>query len=431
MKMRYLFIGIALVSLFSACNRDEASLFEKTAAERSVAALDNAQSVLTSATNGWEMIYFANPESRGYNILVQFNEHGKVTATAKNSAVTGNLIETDSSTWVVISDYGPILSFDTYNKILHGWADPRDDGDGLLGDYEFLILHADANSVKLKGKKQSAYCYMFPLKETVDPATYFSEVEANYKKIFANGNLFTWTDGSKSYQLFNGASALGISEGIFCLTNLNGEIGEEADIYPFCQTRTGIQLSAPILATSDTCYAEKNGKLAGETASIQAGPLNTYFHNYVFLANGVWTIDLANLCESVQTAFDAADDQIKTVYKNQKKGGVKGLLFKKQASENILVLGFSYIGSGSKANTFYYRFKMERTSDRLKLTYLEPDDENAGKVLVALPTVETLIKSLEGDYNLQCEEPLNPTLGTKLTDNSNAGLWLKITGTIG
>jgi hypothetical protein len=103
----------------------------------------------------------------------------------------------------------------------------------------------------------------------------------------------------------------------------------------------------------------------------------------------------------------------------------------KKATNNVFVLAFSYIGKGSKATTFNYRFKMERTGGRVKLTYLEPDDENAGKILTALPTVETLIKSLEGDYNILCDEPLNPTLGTKLSDNSNAGLWLKITGSIG
>ena len=155
MKAKYIVLVIALAGVFCACNRDEKDLFDEQAAIRAQKALENAYDILTAPANGWEMLYFANPESAGYNVIVTFNENGSVTATAKNKATTANKIQTDSSsTWGVISDYGPILTFDTYNKVLHAWADPQDDGDGLLGDYEFLILHADANYVKLKGKKQ-------------------------------------------------------------------------------------------------------------------------------------------------------------------------------------------------------------------------------------------------------------------------------------
>ena len=152
MKTKYILLGIVLACVFSACNRDEKSLFEKSAAERAVAALDNAQNVFVSPKNGWEMLYFPNPESSGENILVTFGTNGKVEATTKSAAATNNRLVSDSSTWEVMNDYGPILTFNTYNKVLHAWADPGQDGDGLLGDYEFLILQADADYVKLKGK---------------------------------------------------------------------------------------------------------------------------------------------------------------------------------------------------------------------------------------------------------------------------------------
>ena len=64
MKAKYLFIAVAVASLFSACNRDEKSLFDQSAAERSQLAMDNAQKMLV-AHDSWEMLYFANRESRG------------------------------------------------------------------------------------------------------------------------------------------------------------------------------------------------------------------------------------------------------------------------------------------------------------------------------------------------------------------------------
>ena len=185
MKAKYLFIGLALATLLGACSRDEESLFDKSAAERAQEALTNAEDVLVAPAYGWEMLYFANTGSRGYNVLVKFDANGRVTATAKNSLTTGNRIVTDSeSTWEVKLDYGPILTFDTYNEVLHAWADPRSDGDGYLGDYEFLILHADANYVKLKGKKHGGYMHLYPIKESVTPEDYFAEVEALQQKLF-------------------------------------------------------------------------------------------------------------------------------------------------------------------------------------------------------------------------------------------------------
>lgn len=437
MKAKYLFIGLALASLLCACSRDEESLFDKSAAERAQEALDNANAVLVAPANGWEMLYFANDKDGnviGYNILLKFDANGRVTASAKNSVTTGNKLLTDSSsTWVIKNDYGPILSFDTYNKVFHAWADPREDGDGLLGDYEFLILHADANYIKLKGKKRGGYeygeyeayyCYMYPLKAGHTADTYYSEVEAMKKKLFSNGNLFQWKDSKETYMLYYG------DQGFFEITKPGKELSEDDDIYPFAVTRTGIHLTNGIMANTDVAFTIEGNRIKGETSSISIGALDAYFKNYVYFAGGKWSIDLANMCESIQTAYNAADSEIKTIYDNKKKGGVKGLVLQKKVSNNVFVLGFSYVGKGSTASTYYYRFQMESVGGRIKLTYLGPDDENAEKVIAALPASEVLIKSIEGDYNITCDEALNPTTGIKMTDNSNAGLWINLTGSV-
>ena len=131
MKTKYLVIIGLLTATFAACSRDEESLFDKPAAIRAQEAIENAFDVLTSQEAGWEMAYFPNLENtaKGYNMVVKFKKDGSVSATAKNSTTTMNKIVTDTaSTWQVKSDYGPILSFDTYNKVLHAWADPGSDG---------------------------------------------------------------------------------------------------------------------------------------------------------------------------------------------------------------------------------------------------------------------------------------------------------------
>lgn len=432
MKTKYLFIGIALACALCACSRDEESLFDKSAAERANEAVDNAKAVLVAPANGWEMLYFANKESRGYNLILKFDQNGQVTATAKNAATTGDKIQTDAnSTWVVKSDYGPILSFDTYNSVLHAWADPRGDGDGLLGDYEFLIVHADANYVKLKGKKHggykyadndACYCYMYPIGESITPEDYFAEVEALQQKLFANNNILEWTYNGKTRQLHNGRS------GLFSLTEPGEYVSlENEDIYPLAVNRTGIQLSYSIAESEDVFYRWEDGKLVSENATISACAPDKYFGLYMLMTGGVWSVSLTDLNPTALQVLNALDEEIKTKYNNKKKGGTTDISFKCDNQDNV-VLAYSYIGSGTKANTYNYFFDLTETNGAIKLTYSAPADENGQKIIDAFPDLATLFGLLGGEYKLTAVEPFNPTLGMKLTKQSDASQWLNVTG---
>ena len=202
MKAKYLVMIGLLAATFAACSRDEENLFDKSAAERAREAVENAFDVFTSAENGWEMAYFPNLEAdaKGYNMVLKFNKNGNVSATAKNSTTTMNKIMTDTaSTWAVKSDYGPILTFDTYNDVFHAFSDPQENGAGLLGDYEFLILKATPEVVILKGKKHSAYSVLRPMKN-ISLEDYFAASEKMMTDLFGNSNIVTLVqDGQKKH----------------------------------------------------------------------------------------------------------------------------------------------------------------------------------------------------------------------------------------
>lgn len=426
MKAKYLFISLALVSVLCACTREEESLFDKSAAERSQEALENAHDVLIAPANGWEMLYFANTESRGYSVLVKFMENGRVFASAKNDAVTNDKLTSDSiSTWQVALDYGPILTFDTYNSILHAWADPRDDGDGLLGDYEFLILHANAESVKLKGKKHSSYNYLYPLAIDKTPAEYFAEVEATNKRLFNNGNLFHFNNGSEDCLLFNG------SEGIFYLTKV-GELPDEEnlDIYPFATLQNGIQLMDDIRDCKDTKYELRDNKLVSATSSIYAQTADKYFDEYMQLASGAWTIDIKNHANDSLTAKIAiVDAALKAAYtKNKKKASVQGLRFKRVGNDFICVL--SYIGNSTKANDVLFTFDFQEVNGGVQLAYSAPTNEAAQNVIDAFPSVIDLLHQLDGTFAINADDAINPTLGIHMNENSNSERWFDLTGKI-
>lgn len=423
MKAKYIFIGLALACALCACSRDEESLFDKSAAERSQAALDNANAVLVSPANGWEMMYFANTASRGYNIVLKFDANGRVTATAKNSTTTGNKIVTDdNSTWQVKLDYGPLLTFDTYNDVFHAWSDPQNDGDGLLGDYEFLILHADANYVKLKGKKHGGYSYMYPIGESITVEDYFAEVEEMQKKLFANNNILEWTYNGKTRQLHNGQS------GLFSLTELGQYVDlENEDIYPIVENRTGIQLSYAIAESEDVFYRWENGKLVSENATISACAPDKYFGLYMRMTGGGWSVNLTDLNPTALQVLNTLDEDIKTKYNNKKKGGTTDISFKCDNQDRVII-AYSYIGSGSKATTYNYFFDLVEGEGSIKLTYNAPADDNGKKIIDAFPELGTLFDLLGGEYTLTAGEPFNPTLGMKLTKQSDASQWLNVTG---
>ena len=203
MKKTYIIL-LALTMVFAACSRDEDSLFEKSAAQRVEEALTNATDILTHAENGWEMLYFPNQANAGYTVLLKFDEHGQVIAASRNPQTTKNAYKEDNnSTWAIRADYGPILSFDTYNDVMHAWADPQKDGDGYLGDYEFLILEATPQKVRLKGKKHEAYCEMYPMPKNASWTGYFDDVYTLRDLLVTknNGAEFNFVSGSTTTRM--------------------------------------------------------------------------------------------------------------------------------------------------------------------------------------------------------------------------------------
>ena len=139
-------VALAVVSMtVASCSREEDHIWEQSAAERLDAARSADLEILCAATNGWEMLYFTESDFRGVNFLLKFADNGSVTVATRN-ADTGNAYQEETSAYDVITDDGPVLSFNTYNSLLHRYADPdpdqtqQTDGVGEGGDYEFKIM---------------------------------------------------------------------------------------------------------------------------------------------------------------------------------------------------------------------------------------------------------------------------------------------------
>lgn len=427
MKAKYLVIIGLLAATFAACSRDEESLFDKPAAIRAQEAVENAFDVLTSNEVGWEMAYFPNLEAsaKGYNMVLKFNKNGNVSVTAKNSSTTMNKIMTDTaSTWAVKSDYGPILTFDTYNDVFHAFSDPQENGAGLLGDYEFLILKATPDIVLLKGKKHSAYSVMRPMK-TTNLEAYFAACEKMQSYLFGNNNVATLNQGEEKMYLYNGAA------GQFQSAAYGSPLVAEAATYhPVCSTEDGIIVSTGFgeeLHEHIFLYDSVKGELVGEAGSVMnAGNLNVLFSSY-FTDNAYgWVIDTVGI-DSV-APFLA---QINAIAKDkaskikQMGFGYKQSLNKYEGGYFVQVqVGYKQNGKGKEqVINLVWTVDLEMNENGMTVSNLamwdeKPEDGKEGTTerwVKAAPAVQGVVDALLGSFTAEPGANLfNAVSGMKL-----------------
>ena len=427
MKAKYLVIIGLLAATFAACSRDEESLFEKPAAIRAQEAIDNAFNVFTSAENGWEMAYFPNLEAsaKGYNMVLKFNKNGNVSVTAKNATTTGNKIVTDTaSTWAVKSDYGPILTFDTYNDVFHAFSDPKGDGAGLLGDYEFLILKATPELVLLKGKKHSAYTVMRPMKNP-DLAEYFTNCEKMQADLFGNNNIVTLHQRDNKMYLYKGA------DGQFQSAAYGSPLVAEAATYhPVCSTEDGIIVSMGFgedIHDHIFYYDSIKGELKSEKGTVMnAGNLNLLYRSYFTDNLNGWTVE--------PTAVDSVAsfiEQVNTLVKDTKNNtNIKVLGYGYKQSLNMyegghfIVLQFGYKNGGKgKEQVIKLIWTVDITADENGITVANPTpyDDNTNRWITNLPIVVDIMESLLGEFSATPDDGhlFNATSGMILSGETN------------
>lgn len=166
MKKQGIYIWFLLtVFILGACKRTEDPIFDKNSAERLNEAVEHAYGILQGSPNGWMMKYYpaSTMEFGGYTLFVDFVSDKDATLT---SDINKNSI---TSSYAVIAEGGPVLTFNGYNKVIHYFSEPGADSgvgaadSGLRGDFEFIVIEATPEKVTLKGKKSGNIVEMTPL----------------------------------------------------------------------------------------------------------------------------------------------------------------------------------------------------------------------------------------------------------------------------
>lgn len=187
-------VALATLSLQS-CLTDDKELFDESAANRIEAVVAADKQLLESATNGWQLHYYTGKQytGGGYTMFVKFKD-GK--AYASSDIAPADSVATSS--YDVIKDKGPVLTFNTENGIMHFLAQPyQNDVDGEQGDYEFVIMRTTNDSIFVQGKK---WGNEMVFTRVADDVNWEDQINKMHKVFYSMKWLYT-VDGAENEQV--------------------------------------------------------------------------------------------------------------------------------------------------------------------------------------------------------------------------------------
>lgn len=221
-----------MVATLPSCLKDDKANFSGSPAARLDEAVRVNKQILESAPNGWSLGYYAgrNYSGPGFTLTLKFKD-GKAYIMGDNKdATTVGVSEYD-----VVKDQGVVLTFPTYNSVIHELAGASQGyPEGLQGDYEFAILEANANFIRLRGKKWKNEMILTPIKGQTQ--------EEFIQKVFTIREGMT----TNNYHFILGKDTLSAGEVNVDTRRLTAKINNVSYDLAYNLTDTGLNLSSPI-----------------------------------------------------------------------------------------------------------------------------------------------------------------------------------------
>ncbi len=418
------YILLILIVFLSACSKTEDDIFSKSAAERMNEALGTDYNLLTSAKNGWVMEYFANPLSPGYNLLVKFETSGQAIFAASNEYTANQSYETDSCLFQMIGDDGPVLTFNSFNKILHVFSNPVDpkgsrdlDGYGLEGDYEFVVMKADAEKIILRGKKYRATVILTKLPENVYWTNYATDLSTMSSLMFsANTPKLTLTIGKSVYSFFNGGSY------VFSVQKYGANI-TMMDV-PFIVTLTGIRFYEPQdfegnVVQTFNLNDEKSALVSVENPDIKlVGQEDLAF--YFMSTIKTWGLVPEELSANMKALYDQI---VESCVANYNAENVKlALKYNTTFGRFELSLAFE---AGQIRNEGNLNLTITNSKNSLTISDKGTADDKGEVYRTEVSGLGELATLLSGSYALTTFAKINPQV-IKLAKKTDASTWISI-----
>jgi len=230
----YTMVGILALLLLGACSlHEEENFFDDSSANRMSEALKNYKEILVAPENGWLMQYYPgnNQAYGGYNMLVSFDENGSATVASEIAGAD----KSATSLYTLKQSAGPVLTFDSYNNIMHLFSEPLN---ALGGDFEFTIMSATPDKVVLSGTKTRNMITLTPMAKERTWTSYLKSVLETQDAIFL-GTFKLMMNGKEVGSIMQDYN-------VFTLTYAGADEREPKVEIPFLYTDEGIRLYEPI-----------------------------------------------------------------------------------------------------------------------------------------------------------------------------------------
>ena len=446
---------------FTACVNEEDNLFDKSAAERLNEASELYSKRLTASPNGWAVQLYPTtddeaPYGSGYLLLFRFHANKSVDAATytylKSSTAEKKTYEylTDTSTWDVITDDGPVLTFNTYNKVVHLFSDPEDvactgtaensndeTGTGIGGDYEFIIVDApeDASYMMLKGKKRGTYNLLTPVEEGVDYEEYLTDVRNFQNNMFASDAPTFNVLHCRNYDY----KMTDASDGVPNIYPYGGDDVVDQEFNPFIITKKG----------SDYMLRFRDSKSYFTTAVVDS-TVNLQEFKYVKDRDAFVATDHDDCYITGDDPVRFFNEQLSTSssswrwsQSSKMSDSYKAIITELVSQMAKVKYTFTRFAIYPQAdNTFNLRFtysyNRREYSVNLKFTWSETetgfqatykglaDGSSDATLLKNFPALQNVINALSGDVKVGISETSFNLNYVRLTSASNADLWYDI-----
>lgn len=272
-----------MVATLPSCLKDDKANFSGSPAARLDEAVKVNKQILESAPNGWSLGYYAgrNYSGPGFTLTLKFKD-GKAYIMGDNKdATTVGVSEYD-----IVKDQGVVLTFPTYNSVIHELAGASQGyPEGLQGDYEFAILEANANFIRLRGKKWKNEMILTPIKNQTQ--------EEFIQKVFTIREGMT----TNNYHFILGKDTLSAGEVNVDTRRLTAKINNVSYDLAYNLTDTGLNLSSPIKIGSKE-YSSFTWNEADKSFNNGELSIRLYIpksHKSIdFWANKTWILQMDN-----------------------------------------------------------------------------------------------------------------------------------------
>lgn len=424
--------------LSTSCVNEEEDLFDKSAAER----LNEIKTVysarLEAQPAGWAMQYYPTddaevPYGNGYLILCDFNPDHSVRIAMRN-AFTGGAYKEETSIWEIITDNGPVLSFNTYNSLFHIFSSPEDvastdddeTGTGIGGDYEFVVVDApeDASYMMLKGKKRGTYNLLTPLEEGTDFEEYLTDVNKFTGTMFsadAPNRLYMWMN-DKAYGFDEASTTIPLvyEDGLdpvvwgerhhFLMT-------KRYDDY-YLRFRDAITLDDGSTVQDFHYDPALDRFVSTENSDVYIyGESSAQFFNTSLNNGRRWEWKrTSDMSDYAKTLFDNVFNQFKDEGFN-----LQNMCFIN--NENGLILRVQYRQKQSTSSAFY-RYNLTENGENINISYQGPDGEGAQNILNAIPALADYIQMLNGEFHITGTASNFNLSDMKISSVNNPDIWL-------